>query len=110
MAVTFSSPHVIFRFDIFNYIRTRDIEVWLSSFTLTLFSPRYDFGGAMCLWVETRVFYPARSLVLNLRIISSPNMSPNRRSRLLKIYGPLGPITPTCLPILTLSTIYYPTY
>jgi hypothetical protein len=84
--------------------------MWLSGFALTFFSPRYDFGGAMCPWVETAVFSLTLSLVLNLCVSSSPDMSPDHRSGLLKIYGPLGPITPTSPPILTLSARYDPTY
>ena len=107
--VTFPSPHEIFIFDILNDIRTRDIWAWLSSFTLTRFSPRYASGGAMCLWVETTVFFSANSLVLNLCIISSPDMSLDHWYGLLNIYGPPGSITPMSLPILTMSSRYDPT-
>jgi hypothetical protein len=63
----------------------------------------------MCIWVETVVFSPVRSLVLNLHVVSSPNMSLDHRSGLLKIYGLLGPITPTSVSILTMSARYDPT-
>jgi hypothetical protein len=83
--VTFPSPHVIFIFDILNDIRTRDIGAWLSSFPLTRFSPQYAYGGAMCIWVENAVFSLTLSLILNLHIISFPDIPLDYRSGLLNI-------------------------